>query len=144
MLFQKEWSSEQPARTEEWVTRSCYQELIGKVGNIQDKPAPLLKIQVTDEGQEGLVKLLLIALLPTELNPQLWEPLLARAVAKAAIGRTAPASWSWELLLRTRQEPLSEDTARGIRKFLVQKLLAHFDFFFLLYCLVGKGSYFPI
>lgn len=106
MLFQKEWSSKQPAQTEEWVTRSCYQELIGKVGNIQDKPAPLLKIQVTDEGQKGLVKLLLIALLPTELSPQLWEPLLARAVAKAAIGRTAPAS----LVLGT----VSENTARAL------------------------------
>ena len=35
---------------------------------MQDKPTPLLKTQVTDEGQEGLVNLLLIALLPTELS----------------------------------------------------------------------------
>lgn len=69
MLFQKEWSSKQPVVTEEWVTRSCYQVFVGKVGNMQDKPTPLLKIQVTDEGQEGLVKLLLIALLPTEFSP---------------------------------------------------------------------------
>lgn len=76
-------------------------------------------------------------------TPQLWEPLLARAVAKATIGGTAAAI----LVLGTVTE---KNTARALvrghwsRNQEVSSPEITSSLCFYLYCLVGKGSYFPI